>query len=119
MLLLVQPVEHPGIISFYMGVEDGVPLPVELLTKGLDFIRENRLAGRKVLVVCGAGISRSATFVIAALKDAEQVRLSKAYRDVKRRHPDTMPHPALWKSLCEYFGEETPYPSLIPRARKP
>lgn len=113
MLQLAELVEHTGIISLYLPVEDGVPLPEPMLKKGIDFIKNQKDKGRKVMVSCGAGISRSTTFAIAALKEIEQLNLSDSYREIKLHHPETMPHPALWKSLCEYFNEEISYSKML------
>lgn len=113
MLQLAELVEHPGIVSLYLPVDDGVSLPEPLLKKGIEFVKDQKDQGRKIMVSCGAGISRSATFAIAAIKEIEQVSLSESYREVKLRHPQTLPHPALWKSLCEYFREEISYSAML------
>jgi protein-tyrosine phosphatase len=113
MLQLAELVEHPGIISLYLNVDDGVPLPEPLLKEGIEFVKAQKNQGRKIMVSCGAGISRSATFAIAALKEIEQISLSDSYREIKLHHPQTMPHPALWKSLCEYFREEISYSAML------
>ena len=106
MLQFAELVEHPGIVSLFIDQEDGQPTPYRHFQKGLDFIRYTKEEGRNVLVACGAGISRSATFAIAAISAIEQISLKEAYIEVKRLHPDTMPHPALWKSLCRYFKDD-------------
>ena len=113
MLQLAELVEHAGIISLYLPVEDGVPLPEPMLKKGIDFIMNQKDKGRKVMVSCGAGISRSTMFAIAVLKEIEQLNLSNAFREIKLHHPETMPHPALWESLCEYFNEEISYSKML------
>lgn len=113
MLQFAELVEHPGITSLYLPVEDGVPLPERMLRSGLDFVKAQKEQGCTVMISCGAGISRSATFAIAVLKEVEQISLSDAFRDVKIHHPQTMPHPALWKSLCEYFNEEISYSAML------
>ncbi len=107
MLLFAELVEHPGIVSLFIDQEDGQPTPYRHFHKGLNFIRSNKEEGRNVLVACGAGISRSATFTIAALSSIEQISLKEAYMEVKRLHPDTMPHPVVWKSMCKYFKDDT------------
>ena len=88
MLQLAELVEYPNITSLYLPVDDGVPLPDALLRQG------------------GAGISRSTAFAIAALKETEGMTLLEALRLVKRYHPIAMPHPAIWDSLCAYYGED-------------
>jgi len=112
MLLLAELVEHPGITSLYLPVEDGEPLPHDLLQKGLAFIQEQHEQGKVVFVACGAGISRSGTYTIAALKEAENLDLLDAFQQVQRLHPDTMPHYRLWQSLCEYYDEDIPWTEL-------
>jgi hypothetical protein len=108
MLQLAEAVKHPDIESLYLPVEDGLPLAHRYLQQGIDFTLRQKRLGRSVLVACGAGMSRSATFAVAALKDGEGLGLLAALRDVKRHHPDTMIHPALWKSLCAFYQEDIP-----------
>ena len=60
-----------------------------------------------MLIACGAGMSRSVVFAVAVLKEAEGLSLLKALQVVKHYHPESLPHPALWKSLCAYYHEET------------
>lgn len=109
MLLLAELVEHPGINSTYLPVEDGVPIPEELLQQGVQFVLAEKQKGRRVLVACGAGISRSAAFATAVLKEIEPLSLLEAFLAVKAVHPIAMPHPAVWKSLCDHYGESIPW----------
>jgi protein-tyrosine phosphatase len=109
MLLLAELVEHPGITSLYLAVEDGEPLPSEMLAKGIEFVTAQKQAGQTVLVACGAGISRSATFAVAALKEIESLSLREAIYIVKQAHPDSMPHFKLWQTLCDYYNEAVPW----------
>ncbi|MBE2225165.1 MAG: dual specificity protein phosphatase family protein [Anaerolineae bacterium] len=112
MLLLAESVEQPGITSLYLPVEDGEPLPIDLLQEGLAFIHQQHEQGKVVLVACGAGISRSGSYAIAALKESENLGLLDAFQEVQQRHPDTMPHYRLWQTLCEYYGEAIPWIEL-------
>ncbi|ERT05518.1 dual specificity phosphatase, catalytic domain protein [Lyngbya aestuarii BL J] len=57
------------------------------------------------MIACGAGISRSVAFAVAALKEIEDLSLLAALQIVKKYHFESLPHPALWKSLCAYYGE--------------
>ena len=113
MLQLADSVKQEGIPSLYVPVEDGEPLPHDVLRMGVEFVRLERALGRNVLIACGMGISRSAAFTIAALKEEENLSLLEAFKQVRARHPDAMPHPQLWKSLCEYYGEHVPYSELM------
>ncbi len=113
MLQLAELFEQPGIVTLYLAVDDGVTISPELLKRGIDFVKSNHKAGRKTLVACGAGISRSAAFVIASLMEIEQLSLLEAYREVKLHHNEAMPHPALWLSLCKYYNEEIAFSEVI------
>ena len=113
MLQLAEAVEQPDIESLYLPVEDGVPIADHYLRQGIDFVLAQKRLGRKVLVACGAGMSRSAAFAVATLKEDENLSLLAALRDVKSHHPDTMIHPALWKSLCAFYQENVPFQSAL------
>ena len=113
MLQLADSVKHTGIPSLYLPVEDGVPLAADMLRMGVEFVRLEKALGRKVLIACVAGISRSSAFAIAALKEDEQLCLLDAFRQVRAMHPGALPHPAIWQSLCDYYAEEAPYADLL------
>jgi Dual specificity phosphatase, catalytic domain len=109
MLQLAENVEQPDITSFYLPVEDFAPLNFSLLEKGLNFIREQKKLDKRVLVTCGAGINRSSAFCTAALKEEEGLSLFDAFREVKKRHPESMPDEPVWVSLCNYYDEKISY----------
>ena len=113
MLQLAEKVEYPNIVSLYLPVQDLAPLSEEHIRTGLDFIRRHRQIGVQILVACGAGINRSSAFSAAALKEAEGLTLFEAFKEVKRCHPEAMPHEPVWNSLCKYYGETTPYLNLM------
>ena len=108
-LELAELVEQPGIACLYVRVEDGEPLPPERLREGMAFVRANVEEGNRVLIAYGAGISRSVAFAVAALRELEGKGLLDALRSVAQRHPQAMPHPAIWRSLCAYYGESIPF----------
>jgi protein-tyrosine phosphatase len=112
MLQLAERVEQPGIEVLYLDVEDGEPLPAEKLRQGVSFARDQLAFGRRVLIACGAGISRSVTFAIAVLHEEEGISLLDAYHDIHSSHPDALPHYELWYSLCEYYDENVPFERL-------
>ena len=87
-------------------LEDGEPIPSYILTAGVAFIHQSMAAGEKVLVVCGAGISRSSTFVLAYLVESGY-DLREAWRLLRQQHPIASPAPALWESLLTYY--DLPY----------
>ncbi len=105
-LLLAAPVEHPNIETLYLPVEDGEPTPQDLLKQGVEFVIAQQAQGKQILVACGAGISRSATYCVAALHEITGESLLDALRTVHSQHPDAMPNPYLWQSLLAYYGEE-------------
>ena len=94
-------------------VEAGVRAPLVrigvVLHQGVDFIRAHKAKDNRILVACGAGINRSSSFCAAALKEEEGLSLFEAFKEVKRLHPESMPHEPVWESLCKYYNETTPY----------
>lgn len=112
MLQLAEHVPQAGIAELYLAVEDGEPLPTDLLARGVAFIRAQRAQERHVLVACGAGISRSTTFAIAALHEIEGLSLLDAYRAILERHPDAFPNMALWNSLAAYYGDDMDFRAM-------
>jgi protein-tyrosine phosphatase len=118
MLQLAEYVEQPDITSLYLPVEDLAPISSKHIRQGLDFIKEQRANGKRVLVACGAGMNRSSAFSAAVLKEEEALSLLEAFKEVKRYHPESMPHAPVWESLCRYYGEQIPYLDIL-RIRVP
>jgi protein-tyrosine phosphatase len=116
MLQLAREAKQPGIASLYLPVEDGEALPLESLKKGVEFIRTQKAAGQTVLVACGAGVSRSTTFAVAALKEEENSTLAEAFSQVYLSHPDAFPHSVLWRALRQYYDHRDL--SLVDAARE-
>ena len=113
MLQLAAKVEYPDIPSLYLPVEDFAPLHFDLLRQGVAFIREQKNQNRRILVACGAGINRSSAYCAAALKEEEGLSLFDAIKEVKRKHPESLPHESVWLSLCNYFNEPKPYVDVM------
>jgi hypothetical protein len=113
MLQLAEKVQHPGISSLYISVEDGESLCFEKLKEGIEFVRLEKVRGKNVLIACGAGLSRGVSFAIAALKEEENLTLLDAFQQIQSEHPQAKPHLELWKSLCEYYQEEVPYKNIV------
>ncbi|MBI5958054.1 MAG: dual specificity protein phosphatase family protein [Chloroflexi bacterium] len=86
-----------------VGIEDGEPVPAEAFQHGVRFVVDHINVGRAVLVMCGAGISRSATFVLASLIE-RKYDLREAFRLLRQKHPEATPHPALWISLIQHYA---------------
>lgn len=92
----------PGFTVYNVPHPDGVQISAERMARHIKFITQEIEVGHKVLVVCGAGISRSSTAVLAYLVSTG-MSLPDAYRLLKSRHPIANPNPALWQSLIRYF----------------
>ncbi|MFW5748316.1 MAG: dual specificity protein phosphatase family protein [Chloroflexota bacterium] len=108
-LQVYRPVNHDGIQTHYIASEEGYPLPAPMLVEALAFIDAQHAQGHRVLIACGAGISRSVTFAVAALAHTEGLSLVDAFTRVLKVHPRAMPDEIHWQSLNTYFGESTDY----------
>ena len=81
---------------------DGEPLPDGILDRSVGFIKAQIETDQPVLVMCGAGISRSSTMVLAYLID-RGYDLRDAFRLLRTVHPDAAPHPVMWQSLISHY----------------
>jgi len=113
MLQLAELVEQKGINSLFLPVADLGPTSPDLIKQGVEFILAEKKKGNKVLVACGAGMNRSTAFCMAALKETEELSLLDAFKEIKRRHPESMPHEPVWESFCRYYNESTPYLDIM------
>ena len=110
---LAEPVQYAVLDSLYLPVEDSEPLPLDLLEKGMAFVQVERQQEKAILIACGAGISRSVTFAVAALKQVEGYALLDALRLIVQHHSESMPHPALWTSLTDYYQEDVSLQDML------
>jgi hypothetical protein len=114
-LQLAYPANHPGIESLFIEIDDGVPLSASALQQGVAFARAQKAAGHKLVIACGAGISRSVTFTMAVLHEEEGISLLNAYEQIVAVHPDAMPHYELLKSLGQYYDDAAATKALLAR----
>jgi hypothetical protein len=113
MLQLAEAVPQKGIASLYVPVMDGEKLTPEKLRRGVAFVQEQKALGNVVLVACGLGVSRAATYATAALKEEEGLTLRDAFAIVASARREARPHPELWRSLCDIYGETVSYPEML------
>jgi len=109
MLQLFNSVQQPGIASLYIPVEDGYPLIPAVFSMGVSFVRSQKADGKRVLIACGAGISRSTSVAIAILKEEEGLSLSEAFLAVRAANPRALPDQIHWESLCMHYHEDTSF----------
>lgn len=113
MLQIAAPVPQDEIESFYLPLEDGVPITERSFAQAVGFVKAQRAAEKTVLIACAMGISRSVTLAIAAVKEIEDMTLAEALGIVRVAHEAARPHPVLWKSLCQRYGETIPYSTVL------
>jgi protein-tyrosine phosphatase len=69
--------------------------------RSIEFIKEARASGGRVVVHCRLGISRSATVVLAFLVKAQSLTLKNAFELVSRARPKVMPNYGFWHQLAQ------------------
>lgn len=80
---------------------DGPGNELELLQSAIDHVAEEYKKGKKILVHCHGGRSRSATVSVGAIAKITNRSLCQAYDFVKDRHEITRIHPYLSLLLME------------------
>ena len=104
-LTLAWPISHPDdIVVKRVFFEDGEPIPDEVFYQALSFVRRQRRQGRKILIACSAGVSRSPTIAIAVLHELAGYPLVEAFRRVLGRVHMAQPRAVTWSSLCRFYG---------------
>jgi histidinol-phosphate aminotransferase len=95
-----------------LPVADRVALPATTIRTVTAFIERQRQAGRKTLLHCQMGISRSPALAACYLHEYAGRRLADALLEVGRARPIADPHPALLASMQAHYGsaggESTP-----------
>lgn len=106
-LLSLAPLARPASVArqLSLALADRVALPGEAIDEAVNFLLEQTSRGRRVLVHCEMGISRSPAIAAAYLHQALGVELREAWRRVRAARPVADPHPALLVSLASHFGE--------------
>lgn len=105
MLQLFQSIELEGVVTKFISIGDGLPLTQAQIDTAISFIREQHDKQHCLLSTCGAGLSRSVTFAIIALKEIEGLSLADAYRAIFEHHPKAMPDHIHWQAVADYYGE--------------
>ena len=105
-LTLAWPITHPHDIAVKrVYFEDGETIPDAVFYETLSFVRQQRRLGRKILIACSAGVSRSPTIAIAVLHELAGYSLVGAFRRVLGRVHIAQPRAVTWMSLCRFYGQ--------------
>jgi len=94
---------RPGMRFVKIGIEDGKVSPPGVFTKAADVI-ESVVPGGNILVHCAAGVSRSATAVLAYLNRYQDIPWREGLELIRESRPCVNPHPYLYRSLVRDLG---------------
>lgn len=98
-----QPSAVDGFTILELAFPDGTPVPEDYLRRGLDFVHAQVSQGDGTLIMCAAGVSRSATFTLAYLVE-RGYDLHDAFNHLRQCRPIIAPHPILWMSLLQFLN---------------
>jgi len=97
----------PDLEYYRVDVEDMGREPIELfLPEAVEFIHTQLLQERSVLVHCKAGVSRSASVLLAYLMEHCGYSLHDAFIWTLRRRPTITPNPGFMERLRDYEKEK-------------
>lgn len=102
--LTTNNINYPdNVISKHFHVQDSFfYILKQTLDDGIEFIEKMMAEGRKILVHCEVGVSRSASAVIAYLMKSQKMIFRDAYLYCKERRPIVCPNPGFMMQLYEY-----------------
>lgn len=105
--------EHLDRFTYHqIAVEDSHDVDmIARLPEAFEFIEDARVRGQKVLVHCNAGISRSATVIIAYLMKYYAHTVDTAFEFVKERKSNISPNFSFMGQLVEFECNLRPSPS--------
>ena len=105
-VLSFAPVNLDGAVEHHLQLEiaDRVPIPFDIITVALAFIRHHVEQDRRVLLHCEMGISRSPSLAICYLHESQGMPIEDAVRHVKFVREQAEPHPLLMESIRGYFN---------------
>lgn len=106
-VLSLLPVDFDaGAAHLTLPVADRVALPGTTIRTVTAYIERQRQAGRKTLLHCQMGISRSPALAACYLHEYAGRRLDDALHEVGRARPVADPHPALLASMRQHYDED-------------
>lgn len=113
-LSLAPDVEVEGPRQVFLPVADREPMSGALIEQAVRLIDTEISAGRRVLIHCSQGISRSPAIAVCYLYQCHEMSVSSALEMVRRARPQAAPHPALLASIVEYYDSDWPSGYLVP-----
>lgn len=108
-VLSLATLPRPASVSrqFSLEMRDRVTLPGEVIEEAVAFLREQVKRGRRVLVHCEMGYSRSPAIVACYLHQELGMELDAAVRHIRAARPAADPHPVLFASIREYYAADS------------
>jgi len=108
-VLSMEPVNLEGLAvhHLYLDVVDRVPLPFPMIDAAVAFIEDHVSQGRRVLVHCEMGISRSPSLAVCYLHQSQGMTIDAAIAYVKSVRPTADPHPELIGSIRAFYAKNS------------
>uniref|UniRef100_A0AC35UC08 Tyrosine-protein phosphatase domain-containing protein n=1 Tax=Rhabditophanes sp. KR3021 TaxID=114890 RepID=A0AC35UC08_9BILA len=87
----------------FVPVDDSDTARIEKYFKEtVEFVKEAKDNNQKCLIICGAGVSRSATLSIVSLMHIQNISLRNAYLQINAIRPIISPNIGFWRKMIEY-----------------
>jgi histidinol-phosphate aminotransferase len=106
-VLSMAPVDLRGVVTHHLRLDvvDRGPLPFHTITTAVAFIDGHVRQGRRVLLHCEMGISRSPSLAVCYMHELQGMTIDEALAHVKSIRPRADPHPDLMGSIRAYYRQ--------------
>lgn len=89
----------PGIAYLEVPFDDGHSIPPPAFNACMEFLMFQYETGKRTLIHCAAGVSRSAVIVAAFMHLSDQMPFDAALNHIKHCRPIVIPHPEIVTSV--------------------
>ena len=97
--------EEKGCEHMQLSAEDFKTIPIEVIEKGVEFIRKNVIAKKPVYIHCKAGRGRSVLILTCYLIKYHNMSVKEAFETIYDKRPQAGLNGGKFKTACQYMDK--------------